>query len=319
MDLSPYIQVYGNCFGPRKYFIAVHFKKPVIQCSTKNPIEIPKKSILVGHKITAEDCLIFVYPPDETLGIPVPDKNIRTLLLALFKPNTLLHSTYASETLFVVTTRNPFKSIWITCKKNTAFRALRKMFIQSDMTLEDFTELRHFNRNSFNWRKFNAWFHLAESLIEFAFKKKFLKCKPSAQLGKRIRSILKRSKKVDQPLLPADFYECQIMLTDTDPVGILCRLQSNHEVEYISPMVVSELTQYWDRTDINGEKCNHWFPLYKNAETWKTYGVHFYCERLYDCLIQVRNILKWLQSKHIDKYRLLYADLNHVANILLGE
>lgn len=318
MDLSPYIQVYGNCFGSHRYFIAVHFKKPVIRCSTnKIPVEIPNKSIVVSHKATAEECLMFTHPPDKSIGIPVADKKNHTLLLALFKPHSLLHSVYASETLFVVATQNPFQSIWFLCPKNAAFRALRKIFTQTHWTWEDLAELRHFHRNSVQWKRFNSWFHLAESFFQLPFREKFLTyIRPSAQLGKRIHGILRRSTRV-VPSLPADFYQCQIMLTDSKPVGILCKFLPNQELEYISPMVVSEMD--WDMKDVNGKTCTHWFPFYKDATTWKQEGLHFYCKRLYDSLIQMAKIRKWLQSQTFERYKHIYRDMHQVAYILLGE
>lgn len=304
-----YLHVYGNSFGPNRYFLLVRFKKPVVRCAvTRHPVEIPKQSIVVGPKgIESPESWRYAGPSNVSL---------RTLLLDLFPSQSLLHHTFVQGTLYAIATQNPFRSVWVRCPKKTAFRALRQL-VQNrhHLTWDDFALLRHFKRNSLRFHRFSAWFYLAHSLVESTMLRR-MSVRPSANLGRQLHGILKRSREGDDKQLPpSDFYECQILLTDVKPVGLLCRWSSH--VEYVSPMVVSD--QKWNWVDVNGQKCTHWFPLYKNAETWNTFGMTHYCTLWKHAFVYVKGIRAYLKAQTSERYRLFYADWRQICYRMLGE
>lgn len=131
---------------------------------------------------------------------------------------------------------------------------------------------------------------------------------------KSVESVRRRS----LSSTPPPFYECEVLFTDTEPVGLLFVYAI--EVTYVSPMVVSHLVR--DRRsvkDVNRIECNGWIPLYKNRDTWRSFGIKWYASNLQHHKRLLYRVFAWLRNQTVEKYRLLYQDLQHVAHILLGE
>jgi hypothetical protein len=141
---------------------------------------------------------------------------------------------------------------------------------------------------------------------------------PSIVCGQEIHQILNRTERNNsiQQIHPLQFYECEILLTDSEPVGILYLLTGG-ELEYISPMVITKPPSRGFQ-DINRVTCPFWMPLFKNYDTWKTFGLNWYLSDLSNCKIRLRQILLWLSIQTVEKYRNIYSDMKHVGKMILG-
>ncbi|GFW87069.1 uncharacterized protein TNCV_1922951 [Trichonephila clavipes] len=252
----------------------------------------------------------------------------------LFPPDSLLVKKCYVRTLFVVSHINPFKSIWIRVRKNSAFQALVKMYYSCIEKSDPFkaevaSTLRFFKRNkTMNIENFNTWYPLAHHMTSPNMFQ-FFNHDPSIVFGRSLFQIMKRSSQhVFSPQHPPpDFYTCQTTLSETDPVGIACRIV-NSKVEYVSVMILS-YTKEWV-LDINNMSCcfvptnqyamcRYWFPLLKDKTTWENFGLGWYLSNLMENSIHLTYLIDYLSIQSSEPYRYIRNDFIQIYKILRRE
>lgn len=262
-------------------------------------------------------------------------KNLEcNLLLKLFPNEHHAYYTFHFQTLYVITRYNPFKSMWKTLRKGAAFRGLVRIFESciakvKPFTVEDVMCMRHFQRNAqTDIFTFKHWYPVARHQAEM-FTKQYFNHEATSEFGKRLFQIFKRTHThiIAPNHPPKDFYQCQVTLSDTQPVGIACSFEDG-KMEYVSVMIVSYTTEWYldsnkmaccfGATTTRPAKCRCWFPLLKDLETWKNNGVYWYTR---NCLIRtmaLEFILDWLFIQTADPYIHMRNDLIQVYKILTG-
>jgi hypothetical protein len=88
-------------------------------------------------------------------------------------------------------------------------------------------------------------------------------------------------------------------------------------LEYVSPMIVTKPLA--DMRDVNGLVCKKWMPLYKNLETWTSFGLSWYIHKLKRKKSLLTDIMAWLYIRPEEKYQFIYMDMLQVAHVILGE
>lgn len=327
--LDPFIKVYGNKYR-RFHFIALRFQRAIItyQPNTLDtvPIEPPPYSILVlrGGKCptisTAHSSFLLFTLEAHGRGIRVTHPSTEYLLRALFPPTKILLSFFKSDVLFIIATENPFACIMTKCRKEQAFKSLCRLaearLQQRALTLTEVSTFRFFKRYQDTLSQFNKWTHFAFYLGYTACLETTL-CPPSAYLGREVFLILKRSEHPPGLLPPPEFYQCELLMSETDPVGVAYAVDEHHTVQYVSAMVVSK--QKTAFRDAGRMLCNAWLPLYRNRETWNHFGVVEYVHDLHVKKDVLKQILAWVYRQTSTKYQWMYRDLVHVAYILWGD
>ncbi|GFS79028.1 uncharacterized protein TNCV_4342481 [Trichonephila clavipes] len=256
------------------------------------------------------------------------------LLQMFFPSNSLLVKRYYIRTLFVVTHINPFKSIWTRVRKNSAFKALVQMYYSCIEKLDPFTAevastLRFFKRNKMmNIENFNNWYPLAHYMTTTNMFQ-FFNRDPSIVFGRTLFQIMKRSSQhvISPQHPPPDFYTCQTTLSDTDPVGIACRI-INSKVEYVSVMILSYTKEWFLDTNnmsccfVPTERyamCRYWFPLLKDKTTWENFGLGWYLSNLLENSIHLTSLIDWVSIQSSEPYRHIRNDLMQIYKILVGD
>lgn len=329
-DYHKFIDVYGNKYN-RQHFIAIRFKRAIItyHCTEfdTTPIDPPNDSIVVLRgsycpDIQLDNKCILLYTIGKNVikgGIRVPDQAPNTLLRALIPEDQTKVCEFYHSTLYVIASENPFPKITKTCKKNKAFRAL-VTFVEATkknriLTLEEAASIRFFKRHCQKLNNFNRWSPFALNIVY----KKFYSLThalPTSHIGKQLFRLLKRSKKAPEYIIDSDFYRCEVFFTDIEPVGVMCLFEAD-KLKYVSPMVVKETSEKF--RDTNYIECNTWLPLYKDKQTWNDYCLPFYVHDLSKKKIQLKQVLLWLQNSTVEKYQLLYKDLEQIGKILFDE
>lgn len=329
IDYSRFIEVFGNAYKREFYFIALRFKRAIITYRANildsTPIEPPDNSVIVirGNcppiNFNNHHVMLFVTEDSTAPGIRIRDESIQTMLRSFIPKHQIIFSYYYYSTLFLVARSNPFPFMK-KCQKNVSFRTLcaivEARMQQRPLSLDVIANLRHFKRFSGKLERFNEWslfaFDLCKNLVY-----ETLYCFPSAQLGKELYHIMNRSNMQPEQLPPSDFYQCELKITDDEPLGFVFLVTGDYNLEYVSPMVVSKPPAQFK--DSGGRVlCNHWMPLYRNQETWKSYGLYYYICGLYSKVKHLKNIIAWLQIQTSEKYKFMYLDLAHVMKILCG-
>lgn len=329
-NLQNFIQVFGNKYK-RLHYLAIRFKRAIIiyKPNTLDTIAInpPEDSIIfIRGKcppfVTQQKSFLLFTDDLNMQGITVPNSSTNALLRALFPTDKILLSYFKLDVLYLIATANPFSSFMQKCRKDQSFQALYNIVEarlgRRAFTLPEVAQLRFFKSNQNNLKQFNRWsafaFYLCnESCYQVTY------AHPSAYLGKAVYWILNRSNLPPGPLPPPDFYQCEILYTDTEPVGVAfaTSIHNEQDLEYVSPMVVTKpQVSFRDTCSV---MCNSWMPLYKNKETWEKYSLGYYLYGFFYKKNRLKQILSWLQIQTSEKYRLLYLDLKQVAKILFGE
>lgn len=325
LQLLNFIEVYGNdgyddiVSTKTLYFMAVRFKQP-IKIFNSIPQTLPTDSILLLDKqIPMEDVpknsIVFFNNKSNKKHIGKAE-----LLISLFPRDCILHSVFEYETLFVVSSSNPFY-FTAKCNKGLAFSALMTLaqdclIYYESLNISHVINLRFF-KSITTLKTFSSWTPLAQSLFRKLNTKKYT-FYPIPQIGKTAYDLLKRSEKFEPgPLPPDDFYTCEIMFETDTPLGILFLMTSTYQLEYVSPMVVSRPTG--TIRDVNGIVCTHWYPLFQNKNRWLTAGCFYYLHSFEWCQYFIRLILSWLKMKNSEKYNLIYMDLINVGKLLMGK
>ncbi|GFR03483.1 uncharacterized protein TNCT_191651 [Trichonephila clavata] len=337
-SLSKYVTVTGNQYR-NLFFLALRFKNPVIiqkhfgfstntlHVSKETCILVDAKSPTLKMKIV-EPTVLFKFQNQQGKN-PTECE----LLQMLFPWNSLLVKKFYIRTLFVVSYTNPFKSIWIRVRKNSAFRTLVKMYYSCIQKSEPFTTevastLRFFKRNNaMNIENFNNWYALAHHMTVQNMFHVFNR-DPSICFGRTLFQIMKRSSQLilspQHP--PPDFYTCQTTLSDTDPVGIACRIVDS-KVEYVSVMILS-FTKEWF-LDTNNMSCcfvptdryamcRFWFPLLKDKTTWEKFGMEWYLSNFLENTVHLISVIDWVSVQSSEPYRHIPNDLIQIYKILMG-
>lgn len=314
--LDKYLDVFGNCYKG-VYFIALRFKLPVAtyhQRAGSSPIHVPDNTAVVIHGNT------FPKMVEGTKGLFFKVSNRASsseqmLLKSMFPDQSNLLSCFHRQTLFVVSNKNPFSTWWTKCRRNVAFNALYQFYEiyigQKSMQLEDIGLLRLFQRNCYDPTHFNTWYQLATALVSKEVNR-ILARLPSAQLGLTVHQVLRRLQTHVLPSNhpPPDFYaQCEIMYTDTEPLGVLYRTE-NRKVIYVSPMVVSY--QPYEYRDSNSVFCNCWLPLLQDLNHFKKHVVEWYLKHSTD----LPYVIAWLSMQTAEKYRFLQTDLEQVNYLM---
>lgn len=332
IQYDKFIDVYGNKFR-RQHFIAVRFKRPITSYRCMGlyvtPIEPPDNSIVVLRGPCPPirfdknpSVLFFSVGSDYEKGIKVTDESVNTLLRALFPPSKIVYSHFTNSTLYVVATWNPFDKITKRCRREAAFHCLVTIVEAKKnkrlLTLDEAARLRFFKRPCGKLNHFNRWSPFAFHLCRESFFP-VTNALPSESTGREIFKILKRSENSPEKVHDSDFYECEIFLTDSEPVGILCAFSKDEfrRLEYVSPMVVKRTNRSY--LDTRSVVCDTWMPLYKDRKTWKDYGLPFYAYDLRLKKARLAQVVSWLRIQTADKYESILKDLTVVAKILFGE
>lgn len=328
--LDKFIEVYGNRYR-RIHFLALRFKRAIFtykpNTQDTDPIEPPPNSIIVirGKSppiINRNQSFLLFVQGTHTQGIQVANSSTECLLRALFPKNKILLSFCKSDILFLVATENPYTSILKMCRKDQAFKILRSLadahLKKRALTLSEVSQLRFFKRYNDELRQFNKWTSFAFYLGQDACIET-TSSHPSAYLGHEVFSILKRSQRPPGLLPPSDFYQCELLISDTNPVGIAYTISEDRDLvlEYISSMVVSKPPKPF--SDCGRVLCTEWLPLYRNRETWQHFGVIEYVHGLHFKKYLLKQILAWLQIQTSTKYKLMYMDLTQIAKILFKD
>lgn len=321
--LQRFVQAFGDVMKQPKsfYFIALRFKRPFVIMKSV-PKKWPTNSLIVvhgtgeSHQELLEDSLILFAKSE--------DINKGNLLLKLFPDDTVLHHAFSYETLFVVSTCNPFIEFWHKTKNENAFTALKKLAIDQlilkahYLLFDHITNFRFFNPKKRDLQNFSSWLPLSQSLFMalMNYKKVYF---PIPEIGSIAHKIAIRSKNLQLgPLPPKQFYTCEIMFNKPELLGIICNLDSKHNLKYISPMIIS--LPKMQLKDVNGVNCNMWLPLFQDKNTWLSSGIRFYLQDYHQCLDMVKSVLSWLPLKnYCEKYKFIYMDYIHIGKIMLGE
>ncbi|GFQ78710.1 uncharacterized protein TNCT_350341 [Trichonephila clavata] len=328
-SLSKYVTVTGNQYR-NLFFLALRFKNPVIIQKhfgfSTNTLHVPKETCIL---VDANSPTLKMKIVEPTVLFTFQNRQGKNpteceLLQMLFPWNSLLVKKCYIRTLFVVSYTNPFKSIWIRVRKNSAFRALVKMYYSCIQKSEPFTTevastLRFFKRNNaMNIENFNNWYALAHHMTVQNMFHVFNR-DPSICFGRTLFQIMKRSSQLilspQHP--PPDFYTCQTTLSDTDPVGIACRIVDS-KVEYVSVMILS-FTKEWF-LDTNNMSCcfvptdryamcRFWFPLLKDKTTWEKFGMEWYLSNFLENTMVLKALVDAILQSQRDPYNLLHVQL----------
>ena len=334
------LHVSGNKYK-NYYFLAVTFR---------NPILIPNHVISSAIRLTPGLCVVV----DNTSRLNVQDASHESviiscppsvlqadsleihILLHLFQNQNhhIRHHTQYGNVLYVVTTTNPFQKFWKKNRKNQAFKNLCHLFEvcilqQSRFTLHETASMRLYKRNSHkDIFKYNNWYAMAWAMVQ-PHTQRLFHHDPTSDFGKVLFHIWKRSQSwhvaANHP--PKEFYTCQVMLSDTEPVGIACAIDKDH-IKYVSIMIVSFTTSWFlDTNNISccfqsnstrSAQCRYWIPLFKDAETWQTFSMAWYLEYLNTRTIYLAKILDWLFIQTAEPYVHIRQDLIQVYQILTG-
>lgn len=337
--MAPVIHVMGNVYH-NLYFLALQFKNPIIiqNIAVHNAIHINPESCIVVNdynhlnvqKASQKSVVICYKNLNQTCR-----KNLEgSLLLNMFPNKHHAYYTFHSQTLYIITQYNPFKSTWKMLRKGIAFQGLVRIFTScvtktTPFTIEDVMCMRHFKRNSqADISSFNHWYPLAYTMAS-SYTKHHFNHEATSEFGKRLFQILKRSQnyKVAPNHPNKEFYTCQVTLSDTDPVGIACSFEDG-KMQYVSVMIVSYTPEwYLDTNNIaccfgkltnRPAKCRSWFPLFKDLETWKNTGFVWYTKNCTIRTMALESILDWLSIQTADPYVNMRNDLIQVYKILTG-
>ena len=334
--LRRFLDVCGNQVG-RTFFIAMRFKHPVV---TPN----------VGHgtlSLALDQCIAVDVEDSCTIAesgmvfylkdLNKQKKTLECSLLKSFFPRQDFEcAVFHVRTLYVVCRHNPFQSTWKVMRKNAAFHALVQLYECCVAKKKPFTPLvgslmRHFCRNSpGDLFKFQNWYYMARAMCYASFWLHF-RHEPTKEFGKQLLHVVKRSAlhELVPNHPPRDFYTCQITLSDTEVVGLACRIVDDRVV-YVSPMIVAYTKEWYLDTNHTAccftplpqrpALCCHWFPLLKDMETWRTGSViEFYLGDFTHNVICVVNLLLWLSQQTAEPYKHMEMDLMQIYHILTGK
>ncbi|KAF8784204.1 Capsid-associated protein Vp91 like protein [Argiope bruennichi] len=332
--LNRFIQVYGNVFKNKMYFLAIRFISPVVilkslGCSQEIIKPIENSIVVLASKINnslleTESCLCFQVNgnTNNTNIISVSNSTEECLLRALLKDTKIISSIYVQKTLFVLSCSNPFRTFYYKCPRNESYRALVDLTDMSldskiHMTVQDVAKLRFFHRNNYNLKVFNAWYHFVQHIVRDKMSDRF-KQPITSNIGSKVFKIIQRSSNhvLSDNHPSKDFYICEILFTTTVPLGVAYRVE-NGMLNYVSPMIVSEITQVYK--DSNYIICNGWMPLYRDEAAWKTFGMEWYVTHLGFSLRYFPSILTYIAQQNNEKYRQMYIDLSKVYFIVYVE
>lgn len=336
--LAPFVSVVGNQYR-QFFFIAIRLKNPIIVHKQFgcNHLKIPSETCLLTNASAdtlqlsvSESLFLFTYryqyarqkSPTET-----------DLLETFFPPDCFITKAYGFRTLYAITTYNPFQAIWTQTRKNISFHSLVKLFNSCINHTEPFTihvaaTLRTFKRNLNKMHTFASWYSLAHSMARNKMIYTFHN-EPTTCYGKKLYDILKRTDRHTMPKNkpPEDFYQCQLTLSDTVPVGVACRIVDG-KTEYVSVMILSftlnpfhdvnHMSCCFDRNSLNPVMCRHWLPLFKNKENWKSFGLEWYTRKLRENCTNLISVIDWLSIQTAEPYRHMKTDLIQVYSILTG-
>lgn len=319
--LQNFIHVYGNQYQD-VYFLALRSKYPIF---FDEPLDPTLQDYILVQR--GEKCFKFIWKHLTLVFMDVsdciPDMSVHYFLIQFIPQSDLLYRFYYSNVLYLVTRQNPFHSLLQKCRKSLAYHALCRFWetrqSRQSLTLVDITQLRFFKRYDGQLERFNSW-------SPFVFELCWNACvwttyaSPSACLGRKVHAILKRSESdIVGPMRPSlEFYQCEILMTDSMPVGVAFRLAYGPKrLEYVSPMVVSKPHTVF--RDVSSVICNRWLPLYQNPAAWHAYGINYYVNGLSRNKKEIKWILDWLRTQRAEKYQHLFADLTYVGYILWGE
>lgn len=341
--LFPFLEVSGNKYK-QFFFIALRFINPIIiRQFGSSSVDIPDKRCVVvdsnSSLLSMEMTKPVLFFASNVSLSPQCVPSERCLLYKCFEADTLMISTFHIRTLYVVTRKNPFLKLWNPSRKSVAFKALAKLFTscvlkQTFFSIEDATLLRHFRRNKTQLNLFNTWYALA-MFMTTKYMMHIYGHAADTTFGKRLYDIMKRSSRHVTPTHhpPTDFYMCHVTFCDTEPVGIACCIFDN-KTQYVSTMVMTfTKTRFMDTQrmnicfdPLNTEKstCEYWFPLYKDRDTWNSFGLSwyfmksdFYGNVLEKC-IKLNSVLDWLSIQKAEVYCNMKEDLSQVYEILTG-
>lgn len=143
------------------------------------------------------------------------------MLLSLIPHTNVIHHYFYNKILYVITETNRYSKFWTKCRKDDAYKTLwnhvNAWFVEKRLlSLDEMSRFRYFQRNK---------------------QRKVL----NIRLSREIYQILHRSKMVTHNLPSIDFYELELLLTDTESVGITFRCKTIGRkimLEYISPIIV---------------------------------------------------------------------------------
>lgn len=321
-------------------FLAVRFTNPVIVLKhfggDCNPIDIPRSTCMLVEASNRPlqvryvgTPLMFVMPANSNA---TPTEH--SILLSFFPRTSVIFSVFDRETLYIVTTRNPFKKIWKRARKTKAFEALKTFLeccvLHTSKCMFDINTaalMRHFKRNTRDINVISTWYALAFAMVQRDTVRHHGR-DPCALFGKRLFQIAERTEHfVPLPHLPPpDFYTCQITFGNEHPVGIAFRL-INGKVEYVSLMIISYTKEWY--LDANNKACcfvptskltlcRNWFPLFKDILTWRTFGCQFYESNLERYKRILMALLDWLSIQKTEPHRHIKNDLLQVYQLLNG-
>ncbi|GFQ75502.1 uncharacterized protein TNCT_124101 [Trichonephila clavata] len=189
--------------------------------------------------------------------------------------------------------------------------------------------LRFFKRiQTMSIENFNTWYPLAQHMTT-PYMHELFNHAPSIVFGRILFQILKRSSQhvLSPQHPPPEFYTCQTTLSDTDPVGIACRIV-NSKVEYVSVMILSYIKEWFlDTNNMSccfvptnrNTLCKFWFPLLKDKATWENFGLGWYLSNLLLNSIHLISLIDYVSVQSSEPYRYIRNDLIQIYYILRGE
>lgn len=327
-DFTDYVEACGNFFG-KFYYIAVRLRKEVAflkkisdSCVTLDPpkgVAVVIESDIPLHVLPATSLVFKMYPSKPHEKDFVSAVKEETLMLKMFPEGSIVHHVCVEKTLYVLSTRNPFRKCWKKIPRDTTFKALARMTMamqNSPVDLEDCILLRLFKKDQVkkDFKKWSSWYHFLHRLSFNSFKK-CVGSEPSSELADTLLGAISRTEGLIVPrLLDPDFYKCEITLDENAFTGVLFRIGSHSHVDYVSPMITTELTQYF--LDVNRERCNGWLPLYQSKDTWTTKGFKRFCADFSKNCTLLRQVVCWLSIQTLEKYSKILRDLKLVQTIV---
>ena len=332
------LHVCGNQYK-HIFFLALTFRHPIL---------VPRHLVSTSIHLTKGTCIVSENPSNlniqdasnESVIVSNPPAVYQSgslethILLHLFKNSRFWVQTQCNNILYVITPTNPFKKIWKKSRKDQAMKTLFHLFEvcilqQSHFTIKEAASMRFFKRNSHkDIFKTKNWYALAWTMVKPHTRERFHH-DPTSEFGLELFRIWKRSQSwivaVNHP--PKEFYTCQVMLSDSDPVGIACAIEKEH-IQYVSVMIVS-FTTSWFRDTNNVSccfqpnvpqpaQCRYWIPLFKDTETWQTFSMPWYLEYLRTRTMFLEKVLNWLFVQTSEPYVHMRRDLIQVYHILTG-
>lgn len=322
--MEKYVEAYGATYK-KFFFFAVRFKIPILKIKISDTVEpiINTPNILLLYskqpiyKKPGDTLTFIVNGPNNSNAISVESGDESELLLSLLNKSNIKKYCFHNSVLYGYGHSEAIPFTYTTLPRTMVFKILYKItkaYQQKRIDIHHFVFCHHFKRNKLKWENWHSWWFFIKTLVNKDYKKK-TGTNITLQKIHQIRKIYQNSKKLNIKNQTKLLF-CEIALEETKQPGILCNSKNNN-ILYVSPMIVGEeFSKSVPINDKNNIKCNLWFPLYTNMETWLDSTIYFYSKNLVLNKKYIKNILTWLKNSEFERYIFIRENISHINDIL---